>query len=57
LISYRRQPRKGIISSDFLSTKTSGGKIAWRLTVSHADWCLARITDGVDGMFSRPMTW
>ena len=32
----------------------TGGKIACRLTVSHADWCLERMTAGSAGMFSRP---
>lgn len=42
----------GIINSDFFRTKTSGGKIACRLTVSQADWCLEMMTEGIAGMFA-----
>lgn len=56
LTAANAHPRKGIISSERFSTKTSGGKMACRPIVSQADWCLERMTDGVAGMFSRPMT-
>src|SRR5260221_687220 len=46
LISARPQPKKGIHRSSRLSTCTCGGKISWNASVSHADWCLERITAG-----------
>ena len=56
LISARPQPKNGIHSSSRLSTSTCGGKMSWKAIVSHADWCLDRITAGRAGRFSRPST-
>ena len=56
LISARPQPKNGIHRSSRLSTCTCGGKIAWNAIVSHADWCLERITAGRAGRCSRPST-
>ena len=56
LISASPQPKNGIHSSSRLSTSTWGGKMCWKASVSQADWCFARITDGRDGRFSRPST-
>src|SRR6185503_6870695 len=56
LISARPQPKNGIQSSSRFSTCTCGGKMSWNAIVSHADWCLARMTAGREGRCSRPST-
>jgi hypothetical protein len=57
LISASPQPKNGIQRSSRFSTCTCGGKIFWKARVSHADWCLDRITEGREGRFSSPSTF
>ena len=53
-MSFFFQAEDGI--RDLVRSRGLGDVYKRQVMVSHADWCLARMTQGSFGMFSRPIT-
>jgi len=53
-VTASAQPKKGRYLISFFQTKTQSGKTSCSISVSQADWCLARTTTGRSGMLPAP---